>query len=91
FADATDFHGLSALIRRIRENPRFLLVAETMINAQILNCLLPRLCRPMCGSGYALPGAAGFLIGLCPSGLAPGKIIEVEPMLNGTRSRNVAA
>ncbi|MCI0387231.1 MAG: hypothetical protein MOB07_00440, partial [Acidobacteria bacterium] len=32
FTDATDFYGLSVLIRRIRENPRFLLVAETMIN-----------------------------------------------------------
>ncbi len=34
FTDAADFYGLSTLIRRIRENPRFLLVAETMINAR---------------------------------------------------------
>ncbi len=33
FTESTDFQGLSDLIRRIRENPRFLLVAETMINA----------------------------------------------------------
>jgi hypothetical protein len=33
FMEPTDFHGLSILIRRIRENPRYLLVAETMINA----------------------------------------------------------
>jgi hypothetical protein len=31
--EPTDFHVLSVLIRRIRENPRFLLVAEPMINA----------------------------------------------------------
>jgi hypothetical protein len=31
--DATDFYGLSVLIRRIHVNPQFLLVAETMINA----------------------------------------------------------
>jgi hypothetical protein len=34
FAEATDFYGLSAPIRSIRENPRFLSVAETMINAR---------------------------------------------------------
>jgi len=33
FTVSTDFHGLSVLIRRICVNPRFLLVAETMINA----------------------------------------------------------
>jgi hypothetical protein len=33
FTDTTDFYGLSMFIRRIRENPRFLLVAEALINA----------------------------------------------------------
>jgi len=32
--EATDIYGLSALIRSVRENPRFLSVAETMINAR---------------------------------------------------------
>jgi len=34
FTESTDFQGLSFLIRRIRENPRFLLGAEMMINAR---------------------------------------------------------
>jgi hypothetical protein len=29
----TDFHGFSVLTRRIRENPLFLFVARTMVNA----------------------------------------------------------
>jgi len=34
FTESTDFQGLSFLIRRICENPRFLLVAESIINAR---------------------------------------------------------
>jgi hypothetical protein len=34
---------------------------------KLLAMFFLRLCRPMCGSGYALPGiGAFFLPGLCP-------------------------
>jgi len=36
FTESTDFHGLTALIHRTHVNPRFLLVAEPMINAVLL-------------------------------------------------------
>jgi len=34
FTESTDLYELSVLIRRIRVNPRFLLVAESIINAR---------------------------------------------------------
>jgi hypothetical protein len=53
FMESTDFHGLSILIHRIRENPRFLLVAETMINA-VLRLIIWEAFVSMPVANYAL-------------------------------------
>lgn len=57
FHESTDFHGLTALIRRIRLNPRFLLVAETMIDA-VLRLIIREAFVSMPVADYDLEGAA---------------------------------
>jgi hypothetical protein len=57
FTESTDFQGLSNLIRRIRENLRFLLVAEIMINA-VLRLIIREAFVSMPVADYDLEGAA---------------------------------
>jgi hypothetical protein len=57
FTESTDFHGLSNLIRRICENPQFLLVVETMINA-VLRLIIREAFVSMPVADYDLEGAA---------------------------------
>ena len=45
YTDAADQYGKSVKIRRLRENPRFLLVAETMINAEDRRSRVERMMR----------------------------------------------
>jgi len=50
----------------------------SLASTQIFKGCSSRLCRPMCGSGFALPAALGFFPGLRPNCLAL-KIVETEP------------
>jgi hypothetical protein len=53
YTESTDFHGLSVLIRRIRVNPRFPLVAETMIDV-VLRFIIPEAFVSMSAATYDL-------------------------------------
>ena len=53
FMESMDFYGLFVLIRRIRENPRFLLVDVMMINA-VLRIIIQEAFVSMPAANYAL-------------------------------------